>query len=132
MNSKRANPYSCKLFLDVLVDELNDIASRGARREDLGNAGLFQGRDIAFGDNAAANDQGILHALLTDEIDNLREKMRMRTGKDAHRNNIDVLIGSRLGDLLRGLAEARIDDLKTGIAQSASNDLSTTIMTIDT
>jgi hypothetical protein len=54
----------------------------------------------------------------------------MRTGKDAHRNNIDVLIGSSLSDLLRRLTETRVDNLETSIAQRASNDLSTTIMTI--
>ena len=75
---------------------------------------------------------GVFHALLTNEVDDFREEVRMRTGKDAHRNNINVLIGSRLSNLLRSLAEARVDDLKTGVAQSARNNLGTAIMTIQT
>ena len=119
-------------IIPIEVDEVDNSRRRGARREDLSDASLLQSRDIAFGDNAAADDQGVFHALLTNEVDNLREEMRMRTGKDAHRNNIDVLIGSRLSNLLRSLAEARVDDLKTGVAQSARNNLGTAIMTIQT
>ena len=56
----------------------------------------------------------------------------MRTGEDAHCNNVDVLLESRLSDLLRGLTESRVNDLKAGVAQCARNDLSAAIMTIQT
>ena len=51
-------------------------------------------------DNTAADNQNIIHALLANQIYNLREQMWMSTGKNRHCYNIYVLLQSCLSNLL--------------------------------
>ncbi len=116
----------------MCFDEVNDFASRGARREDLSDASLFQSWDIALRDDAAADDEGIFEALLTDEVDNSWEEMWMSTGKNAHCDNINVFLDSSLSYLLRSLTKTGVDNLKACIAKCTCDDFSAAIMAIKT
>ena len=79
---------------------------------------------------AAADDEHVVHALLAQQVHNLREEMRMCTRENAHRNDVHVLLQSCLGNLLGGLTKACVNDLESCIAQGAGDDLRAAVMTI--
>ena len=114
----------------MLVDEFDYIAGRRAWREYFSNASFLEGRNISLRDDTAADDQAILHAIRTDELDDFREEMRMSTGKYAHSYDIDILLQGSLSNLLRRLTQASVYNLETSIAQSSGYDLCTAVMTI--
>ena len=114
----------------MLIDEFDNITSRSARREHFRNTGLFERRNISLRNDTATDDQHIVHAILMEKLDNFREQMPMGTRKDAHGNDIDILLQSSFGNLLRRLAKSRIDNLEASVTQRAGNNLGTTVMTI--
>ena len=130
MSPDSPSQHHCFLEFYMLIDEFDNITSRSARREHFRNTGLFESRDIAFWDDTATDDQYIVHAILMEKVDDFREQMTMSTRKNAHSNNIDVLLQSSFSNLLRSLAKPRIDDLEASITQRAGNDLSAAIMAV--
>ena len=91
---------------------------------------LFESRNISLRNDTATDDQYIVHAILMEKVDDFREQMTMSTRKNAHSNNIDVLLQSSFSNLLRRLAKPRIDDLEASITQRAGNDLSAAVMAV--
>ena len=68
------------LELYIFLDEVDHIAGRRARRKYLSDTGLFECRNVAIGDNAAADNQGIGHAAATNQVNHFREEMAVCTG----------------------------------------------------
>ena len=49
---------------NAFVDERDDILRGGPRKENLGDAGFFQGRDVRFRDDAAEDHGHVVHAFV--------------------------------------------------------------------
>ena len=58
--------------------------------------------------------------------------MPMRTGKDAHRDDVDILLECCFSNLLRRLAKARVNDLEARVAQCTCDDLRAAVMSVKT
>ena len=118
------------LELYIFFDEVDHIAGRRARRKYLSDTSLFECRNVAIGDNTAADNQGIGHAVAAYQVNHFREEMAVCTGQDAHGNNINVFLQGSFGNLFRSLAQARIDNFKTSITQGTGNYFCTAVMAI--
>lgn len=46
----------------TFVDEVDDVLRGSAGEEDFRNAGLFESRDIGFGDDTTDKDGNVVHA----------------------------------------------------------------------
>ena len=56
--------------------------------------------------------------------------MTMRAGKDAHRDDVDILLERCFSNLLRCLTKARVNDLEARVAQCARDDLRAAVMPV--
>ena len=121
-----------KKLLDVFLDEFNDLAGRGARSEDCGDASSFQAGDISFGDNAAADNQNVVHAFFLQEFNNFREQGVVSAGEQAQGYNVNVVLQGSFSDLFGSQADTGVDNFETSVAQSAGNYLSATVMAVQT
>src|SRR6266851_3636921 len=75
---------------DALVDEVNDVLGRGAGEEDFGDAGLFEGGNVGFGDDAADEDGNVVHAFVAEEFHQLRADGVVGSGEDGEADDVDV------------------------------------------
>ena len=64
------------------MDEIHDVLGGGSRKEDFGDAGLLQGRDVGFGDDAADEDGDIAHAFVVEEFHQLGADGVVRAGEN--------------------------------------------------
>src|SRR5258708_31086298 len=113
------------------MDEVDDVLRGSAGKEDFGDAGLFEGGDVGFGDDAADEDGDVVHALVVEELHQLRADGVMRAGEDGEADNVDVFLDGGGGDHLRGLAQAGVDDFHAGIAQGTGDYFCASVMAIE-
>src|SRR5581483_6067525 len=116
---------------DVLADEGDDVAGRGAGREDLAHPQRLEACDVLRRDDAAPEDDDVLDALRAQEREHLAEQVVVRPGEDGEADGVDVLLDRRRDDLLVALVEARVDDLHPGVAQRPGDDLGSAIMDVE-
>ena len=116
----------------MCLDVIDEFRGRRTWRKDFADAGFLERRNIRLRNDAAADDEDVVHAFSTDEIDDLREEMRMCARKDGHRDDVDVFLKGSFCDLLRRAAKTRVNNLKTCVAKCASNDLCAAVMTVKT
>ena len=50
------------------MDELHDILGGGSGQKDFGDAGLFEGGDVGFGDDTADEHSDVGHAFFVEEF----------------------------------------------------------------
>jgi len=112
------------------VDEVDDVLGGSAGEEDAGDAGLLEGGDVGFGDDAADEDGDIVHAFFVEKFHELRAEGVVRAGEDGETDDVDVFLDGCGGDHLGSLAKAGVDDLHAGIAQGASDDFGAAVMAI--
>src|SRR5258707_723148 len=115
---------------DALVDELHDVLGGGAGKEDFGDAGLLEGGDVGFGDDAADEDGDVVHAFVVEEFHELGADGVVGSGEDGEADDVDVFLDGGGGDHLGGLAQAGVDDLHAGVAQGASDYFCAAIVAI--
>src|SRR5690606_23436413 len=96
---------------DVVGDPGGDGVERRARGEHFGDPRLFQGLDVLFGDDAAAEDDDVGSAAGGQLLDHLGEEGHVRPGERRQPDGVDVFLHGGLGDLGGGLMEARVDHL---------------------
>src|SRR5574340_349695 len=66
----------------ALVDELHDVLRGGSRKKNLGDARLFQRRDVRFRNNPAEQHGDVIHALLMQKPHQLRAERSVCAGKN--------------------------------------------------
>ena len=86
------------------MDEVDDVLSGSAGKENFGDAGFFQGGDVGFGDDAADEDGDVVHAFFVEEFHELGAEGVVGAGKDREADDVDVFLDGGGGDHLRGLA----------------------------
>src|SRR2546426_2202393 len=67
---------------DALVDELHDVLCGSAGKKDFGDAGLFEGGDVGFGNDAADEDGDGIHAFVVAELHQLGADGVVRARED--------------------------------------------------
>src|SRR5882762_5862013 len=106
---------------DAFVDEVHDVLCGSAGEEDFGDAGLLQGRDVGFGDDAADEDGDVVHAFVVEEFHELWADGVVRAGKDGEADDVDVFLDSGRGDHFGSLAQAGVNDFHAGVAEGAGD-----------
>jgi hypothetical protein len=106
---------------DALVDEVDDVLGRSAWEKDFRDAGLFQGGNVGFGNDAADKDGDVVHAFFVEEFHELGADRVVRAGEDGEADHVDVFLDSGGGDHLRSLAQAGVDDFHAGVAEGAGD-----------
>src|SRR3954453_1213600 len=115
----------------VLAHPVDDLRRRRAGGEDPGHAQLLQLRDVLVGDDAAAEDDDVVDAALTQQLGQPREQGHVRAGEHGQADGVGVLLDDGLDDLLRGLVEAGVDHLHAGVAQRAGDDLRPPVVPVE-
>ncbi len=72
------------------MDELHDVLRRGSGEKDFGDAGLFEGWDVGFGDDAADEDGDVAHAFIVEEFHKLGADGVVGAGEDGETDHVDV------------------------------------------
>jgi hypothetical protein len=116
---------------DALVNKVHDVLRGSAWEEDFGDARLFEGRDVGFGDDAADQDGDVVHSLFAEEFHELGADGVVRAGKNREADDVDVFLDGGGGDHLGGLAQAGVDDFHAGVAQGASDYFCAAIVAIE-
>ena len=112
------------------MDEGDDILRGRAGQEDLRDAGLFHGRNVCFGNDAADENRDVVHTLFAQQGHELRADGVVCAGKDREADNVDVFLDGGGGDHLGGLAEAGVDHLHARIAQGTGDDFGAAVVAI--
>ena len=99
----------------ALVDEGDDVLRGSARQKNFGDAGLFHGGNVRFGNDAADEDGDVAHAFFAQQVHELRANGIVRAGKDREADDVDVFLHGGGGDHLGGLAKAGVDDFNAGV-----------------
>jgi len=115
---------------DALVDEVDDVLRGSAREKDFGDAGLLEGGDVSFGNDAADEDGDVGHAFVVEELHQLRADGVVRAGKDGETDDVHVFLDGGGGDHLGRLAQAGVDDFHAGVAQGAGDDFRAAVVAI--
>jgi hypothetical protein len=76
------------------------------------------------------DDDHVVHALLVEQLEDLREHGQLNARKQAHPQHIHVLLHRRIDHLFRRAVEPRVDDIHARIPQGASDDLDTPVVPI--
>ena len=113
-----------------LVDEIDDVLGGGAGEKDFGDAGLLEGGDVGFGDDAADEDGDVVHALVVEEFHQLGTDGVVSAGEDGEADHVYVFLDGSGGDHLRGLAQAGVDDFHAGVTQGPGNNFCAAVMTV--
>src|ERR1700722_10143571 len=101
---------------EAFVDEFDYVLGGGAGEEDFGDAGFFHGGDVGFGDDAAYQDDYVVHAFGFEEGHQLGADGVVGAGEDGEADDVNVFLDGGGGDHLGGLAQAGVDDFHACIA----------------
>src|SRR5919108_307972 len=102
---------------------LSGCRRRSARPEDLGDASLLQRGDVLARDDAAAEDQHVGRAALSQQLDDAREERHVRPRMDRQTDHIDVFGGSMgvvAGEKIARAFERAIDRRAAVVALTAT------------
>jgi hypothetical protein len=124
-------PYTTVLVGDSFVDEFDDVLRGSAGKENSGDADFFEFGDVGFRDDPAEKDGDVGHALLLEQLHELRADRVVRSRENGESNDVDVFLDGGSGDHLGGLAQAGVNDLHSGVAQSASDHFGTAVVTVE-
>src|SRR5204862_6182489 len=117
---------------DAFVYEVYGVLGGSAGEKTFGDAGLFQGRDVGVGDDAADEHGDVIHAFFIEELHELRADGVMGTRENGEADHVDVFLDGGGGDHLRCLAQAGVDDFHASVAQGAGDYFCAAVMAIQT
>jgi len=115
----------------VVADELNDVVHGGAGLEDAGDADFLETVDILVGNDAADEDEYLIHFVLLEEIYDARDDGIVRAGKNRKADDLNIFLQGGVDNHLWCLAEAGVNHLHARIAQGTGDDLGATVMTVE-
>ncbi len=113
------------------MDEVDDVLRGSAGEEDFGDAGLLQGGNVGFGDDAADKHSDVAHAAVAEHLHQLGAERVVGTGKNGEADYVDIFLGGRGGDHFWRLAQAGVDDFHAGVAESASDYFRAAIVAVE-
>ena len=112
------------------MDEIHDVLRGGSGKEDSGDAGLFEGGDVGFGDDAADEDGDVVHAFVVEKFHQLRADGVVGAGEDREADHVDVFLYGGGGDHLGSLAQTGVNDFHAGVAQGAGDYFCTAVVAV--
>ena len=115
----------------VFLHPVDDVVRGRAGAEDALEAELLELLDVVVGDDAAAEEDDVVHAALLELLDDAREELEVRAGEDGEADDVGVFLEGGLGDHLGGLADAGVDDLEAGVAEGAGDDLGAAVVAVE-
>src|SRR5262249_398723 len=115
----------------MLANEANDVLCGGARREELLHADRLERPDVLGRNDAAAEDDDVLRALLPQQLQHALEKIVVRAGQHAEPDGVGVLLDGGGDDLLGRLMQAGVDHLEPRIPKSARDDLGAAVVAVE-
>src|SRR5437773_10214728 len=87
-------------FGNGLFEEGDDVGPAGAGQEDFADALLFEPADIGGRDDAAAEQDHVIHVLLAHQPRGLAENVLVRGREDADTDGVGVLLEAGIHDRL--------------------------------
>src|SRR5258708_28307413 len=115
----------------MLADELNDVVHRSPRLENAGHADLLEAFNILIGDNAANQDQHVVHFPLLQQVHHARNDGVVRARENRESDDLHVFLQRGADDHLRSLPQAGVDDLHNSIAKGASDHLGAAVVAVE-
>src|SRR5262249_4502416 len=96
----------------------------------LGHAQLLQLEDVGVGDDAAAEEDDVVHAAFLEAPDDLREDRHVRAREQAHSEDVHVFLHGRVDDLLRGAMQAGVDDVHARVTEAPRHDAHAAVVAV--
>src|SRR3989442_6733504 len=116
---------------DVVVDETHDVLRRSAGSEQLLDADRLQPGHVLGRNDATAEDDHVVGALLLEQLDHALEEIVVGARKHAEPDGVGVFLHRGGHDLLGRLVKPGVDDLDAGVAQGTGDDLGAAIVTVE-
>ena len=107
-----------------------ELLERASGREDLGDADLFELRDVRVGNDPAGEHHDVVELAFAHHLHDAGEQVHVGAGEDRKTDRIDVFLERRAGDLLRGLAQPGVDDFHSGVTQRAGDHLDSAVVAV--
>jgi ribonuclease BN (tRNA processing enzyme) len=115
----------------VRFEEVDDLGDGGAGREDLCDAPLLERGDVVLWDRPSYDHEDVLHPILTQAVQDLRDEGHVGAGEDGDADGVGVLLNCSLDDLLGRLVQTRVNDLHPGVAEGAGDDLRPPVVPVE-
>jgi hypothetical protein len=77
------------------LNEGNDVLGGAAGKKYFGDARFFEGDNVRLRNDAAEEDDDVVHAFFAQQFHELRADRIVRSGKDGEANNVDVFLDGR-------------------------------------
>src|SRR5262249_44042306 len=85
----------------LVVNELDNVLRGSGWEKDLGDAGLLEGGNVGFGNDASDEDGDVVHAFFVKQFHKLGADGVVRAGEDGEADDVDVFLygggGNHLG-----------------------------------
>src|SRR5690348_2415337 len=117
-------------WADIATDERNDVVHRGARLEHGGNAGLLQILNIHVGNDAADQQEHVVHFVLLQKVVHARHDGVMSTAEDRQSDDIDVFLKSGSNNHFGCLTQTGVNDFHACIPESACDYFRATVVAV--
>src|SRR5450759_1806040 len=115
-----------------LFDQIfDDLGNRRSRKEDLGNSGRMQLRDVLLRNDPTRQNSDIACTALVEHRSQLGQQYAMRARENADADPIDVFLDGVGNYVLLGPPQSAVDHFHSGIEQSARDDAGTDVMPVE-
>src|SRR5262249_36242679 len=104
---------------------------RGAGLEDCGHPGFLETVDVLIGDNAAHEDDDVVHLVLLEQVHHARNDRVVRAGEDRKSNYLNVFLQRGGHNHFGSLADACVDDLHASIAQCTGDNFGASVVPVE-
>src|SRR5665213_1022711 len=127
------SPWRSRLIRggDEVIDPCDDVASRGARSEDLGDAHLAERRDVRCRNDPASKHADPIRVVLLQQSEHLCKEVHMGPREDREADDRCIFLYRSANDLFGRLVETGVDDLETSVSQRACNHLCASVVAIE-
>src|SRR2546425_667115 len=115
----------------VVAHPIDDVVRGRAGAEDTLEAQLLKLGDVIVRDDAAAEEDDVVHAALLQLLHYAREELQVSTGEDGEPYDVGVLLKRGLGDHFGGLADACVDDLEAGVAEGPGDYFGAAVVSVE-
>ena len=117
---------------NVVAQKLDDVFGRSAGKKYFRDALFFQLRNIFLWNDAADEDEAVVHSFFAQQLDDARAESVVSAAQDRHTDGVHVFLERGGRDHLGRLAQTGVDDFHAGVAEGGGDDLRTAIMPVET
>jgi len=117
--------------LHVFANEFDDVVHRSAGLEDAGYADFLEALNILIGNNAADQNEHIVHLVLLEQVHDARDDGIVCPGKDRQTDDLHIFLQRGAHNHFGRLPEARVNDFHAGVAQGSGNHFGAAIVAVE-